>query len=172
MKGALQDAALSPRQRSEKVFDLIADFLLRAIAKDPAGGQVAILLEPPRGGNLRFAYPSHLARGNFVAIDRDCIAGRVFLDQAPLVVNDVPEVPHQSFFERIPNERGRIAPIQKMVASPIPGANDKTVGVVEVSRTGQTRRDAGDDFTPGAAENLRKTCRAVAPFILRVWTPE
>lgn len=169
MKQAVTDSASSLESRKRKIHGLAADFLVRAIARDPERGDVGILMRVHDASMLTFTYPPHLARGNLLPLDRESIAGRVVLGGRPVVENEVKSQPHKHFFERIPNARGEVRPIQKMVAAPILAADGEAVGVVEVSRVGDAATTAGEDFTERDAENLAKCCRAFAPFILRTW---
>lgn len=170
MKAVVADGARSPWQRSEKVLELAASFMVAAIARDPERGQVGILMRIPDAPMLTFAYPSHLSEGNTLPLDQNSVAGRVFLGRTVAIENQLKRESHKDFFERIPNERGAVRPIQKMVAAPILVSDGEAIGVAEVSRTGSTLATAGPDFTPQDAENLLKTCRAFAPFVARTWT--
>lgn len=168
-------AASGPGQevnRSRQVLDLAGGFLVRALARSEERGQVAILMLDPDLGQLVFAYPQHLARGNFVPVDKNSIAGRVMLDAQVLIQNNLPNEPHRDFFERIPSPEGKPRPIQKMAAAPLLGQDGKPIGVVEVSRTGTTPAEAGEDFTSVDGDNLVKTCRVLAPWLARTWVRE
>lgn len=171
MKKLLQSAAGGPTDTvSERILEMAGDFLVKALVRDPEKGAVAILMLVPADEQLTFAFPRHLARGNTLPVDEDSFAGRVVLRGQVLVENRVPQEPHKDFFERIPDERGTVRSIQKMVAAPLV-VDGRAIGVVEVSRTGATPAEAGPDFTPRDGENLGKCCRAFAPFIARTWTP-
>lgn len=155
---------------SQRILDMAGDFLLKALVGDPEKGAVAILMVVPADEQLTFVFPRHLARGNTIPLDQDSFAGRVVLRGEVLVENRVPNEPHKEYFERIPDERGSVRSIQKMVAAPLV-VDGRAIGVVEVSRTGTTAAEAGSDFTPRDGENLRKCCHVFAPFISRTWTP-
>ncbi len=167
MKRVVADP-VQPRQRSERIMAMAADFLLRALARDLEKGAVAILMRLPDSDQLTFAYPFHLAHGNTLPVDRESIAGRVVLSKKPSVENDVPNEPHRDFFERIPDTEGAVRPIQRMIAAPLVTAEGEVIGVVEICRTGSTP----PDFSPQDAENLGKCCRAFTPYIARTWTEE
>ncbi|NJL29773.1 MAG: GAF domain-containing protein [Thermoanaerobaculia bacterium] len=159
-------------QRSRQVLELAGGFLVGALARSEERGQVAILMLDTELGQLVFAYPHHLARGNFVPVDRNSIAGRVMLDTEVVIQNNVPNEPHRDFFERIPGPEGKPRPIQKMVAAPLLAPDGKAIGVVEVSRTGANLAEAGQDFTPQDGDNLAKTCKVLAPWFARTWVRE
>ncbi len=161
-----------PQIRSGKILKLAGDFLAAALAGEARNGQAAVLMVDPDLEHLTFAYPEHLARGNTLPIDRDSFAGRVVLQKAVLLQNNVPDEPHKDFFERIPDPSGEVRPIQKMIASPIFGREGNVIGVVEVSRTGSDSASRGANFTPQDVKNLEKSCRVFAPFIAQTWVRE
>ncbi len=163
--------AYEPQARSTKILALAADFLAAALAGGRSG-QTAILMVDPDLEQLTFAYPEHLARGNTLPIDRNSFAGQVVLQRAVLLQNNVPDEPHKDFFERIPDPAGEVRPIQKMIASPLFGREDKVIGVVEVSRTGRESVGQQANFTPQDVTNLEKSCRVFAPFIAQTWIRE
>ncbi len=163
---------IDPQDRSSKVLKLAGDFLAAALAGDSRNGQAAILMVDHNLGQLTFAYPEHLARGNAMPIDKSSFAGQVVLKKAVLLQNSVPQEPHKDFFERIPDPSGEVRPIQKMIASPLFDQNKQVIGVIEVSRTGRESSGADANFTPRDVENLETSCRVFAPFIVRTWTRE
>lgn len=170
MKTVLADAGTVPELRFTKILDLAADFLCLALAKDMERGQAAVLMLVPEDSRLTFVYPQHLAGGNSIPLSRDSFAGRVVLEQRPLLENRVSEEPHKDVFERIPGPSGKARQIHKMIAAPIFDGSGKAVGVVEVSRTGDSPGAAGEDFKPVDVQNLEKCCRAFAPFVVRSWS--
>ncbi len=159
----------SSDQRCARILELLAGFLVAALARDADRGQAAVLMAIDGRSQLTFAYPPHLARGNVLPIDRDSFAGRVVLGQRPMIENQVPDEPHKDFFERIPARGQKVRPIQKMIAAPMLDAAGEPFGVIEVSRTGSTPAAAGADFTAVDAKNLEQCCRAFAPFVARTW---
>ena len=159
-----------PRDRADKVMELVGGFLSRALAGEVRNGQTAILMIDRDLEHLTFAYPEHLARGNVLPIDRNSFAGQVVLSREILIENNVAREPHKDFFERIPDSSGSVRPIQKMVASPLFGRDGKVIGVVEVSRAGDEHSGPEANFTARDGKNLETSCRVFAPFIDRTWT--
>jgi hypothetical protein len=72
-------------------------------------------------------------------------------------------VKHVSFFESI-KLRDRPMPIQKMVTAPLL-LRGQPIGVAEISRKGETARDAGPDFTPADLRRAQEILDAVTPFL-------
>lgn len=159
-------------ERSDRILSLSAEFLLKALARDETTGRVAILMLLPEFNQLTFAYPRYLAQGNTLPVDHESFAGRVLLRKEMLIENNVPDEPHKDFFERIPDESGNIRPIQKMLAAPLVNPEGNAIGVVEVSRTGNSAAEAGPDFTSQDAANLGKCCKVFTQFIAKTWTRE
>ena len=110
--------------------------------------EVAMLLLSLDGKHLRFIAPRRFAELGSIPttqarLDR---RGRAVAKRSGEVINNVPMVKHVSFFESI-KLRDKPSPIQKMVTTPLV-VRGQPVGVAEISRKGETVRDAGPDFTP------------------------
>lgn len=160
------------QQRSRRMLQLAGEFLSAALGGTDCNGQTAILMVDRDLDQLTFAYPEHLADGNVLPIDDKSFAGQVVMKKSALLENSVPQEPHKDFFERIPDPSGSVRSIQKMIASPLFGAEGQVIGVVEVSRTGEEAAGAKANFRPQDVTNLEKSCRVFAPFIARTWTRE
>ena len=167
MKQTLREA--SPAHRFDKVLSLAMDFLVEALTGDPSKGQAAVLMVLPEDQQLAFTYPTHLAGGNMIPIDRDSFAGRAVLEKTVLIENNAAKEEHRDVFERIPGPDGQARTIQKMLAAPFFDQQGNVLGIIEISRTGNTPADAGPDFSPKDGENLTKSCRIFAPFIAHTW---
>lgn len=126
--------------------------------------EVAILLLSSDGRHLRFVAPRRFAElGSIPVSKRDSIAVGVLARRTGDVINNVPMVRHVSFFESI-KLRDRPAPIQKMVTTPLV-IRGQAVGVAQVSRKGETPREAGPDFTTADLRRAQEIFDAVAPFL-------
>jgi hypothetical protein len=132
--------------------------------------EVGILLLSSDGRHLRFVAPRQFAElGSIPLTKRDSIAVGVFARRAGDVINNVPLVKHVSFFESI-KLRDRPVPIQKMVTAPLV-VRGQPVGVAEISRKGDTARDAGPDFTAADLEKAQEFFDAVAPLLAEARPP-
>jgi hypothetical protein len=159
-----------PAGRFEKILELAADFLVQGLVRDqPTQGQAAFLMVLAEHEQLMFTFPRHLANGNVLPINRDSFAGRVVLQKDVLIENNAAEEVHKDVFERIPGPGREARIIQKLVAAPILGETGDVLGVVEISRTGESSTVAGVDFSRQDGENLQKSCRIFAPFIAHTW---
>ena len=170
MKAVLANQQKPPLHRFYDTLGLAAGFLRPALGRTGDKSTAAILMLDAEYERLSFAFPRHLASGNYMPSDPDSIAGRVVREKRGMVFNKVAEEPHKDFFERIPDDQGSVRPIQKMIAAPFLDKEGNVFGVVEVNRTGADRTDAGPDFLPTDAQNLEKCCKAFAPFVMHSWS--
>jgi hypothetical protein len=153
------------RDRLELLLDM-GDRVVKAVTHEFSckNDEVAILLLSADGRHLRFVAPRAFAQlGTIPVTKRDSIAVNVLARRAGEVINNVPMVKHVSFFESI-KLRDRPAPIQKMVTTPLL-IKGQAVGVAEVSRKGETPRDAGADFTASDLHRAKEIFDAVAPYL-------
>jgi len=132
--------------------------------------EVAILILSSDGRHLRFVAPRRFAElGSIPVTKRDSIAVGVLSRRAGDVINNVPMVRHVSFFESI-KLRDKPAPIQKMVAAPLL-VRGQAIGVAQISRKGETPRDAGPDFTPADLRRAQELLDSVAPYFAEARPP-
>ena len=87
----------------------------------------------------------------------------VFSRRAGEVINNVPMVKHVTFFESI-KPRDKPAPIQKMVTVPLL-VRQQPVGVVQISRKGNSPAEAGPDFTAQDQKRAQEIFSVIAPLL-------
>jgi hypothetical protein len=127
--------------------------------------EVAILVVTSDRKHLRFAAPRKFADlGTIPVTKRDSIAVNILGKKAGEAMNNVPMVKHVAFFESV-KLRDRAVPIQKMITVPILHEGD-AVGVAQISRKGESSRDAGPDFTPADVKKAQDLFAAVAPYLV------
>jgi hypothetical protein len=157
--------------RRELLLDM-ADRIVKTVSQEFSckHDEVAILLLSVDGRHLRFIAPRRFADlGSIPVTKRDSIAVNALARKSGEVNNNVPNVKHVSFFESI-KLRDRPAPIQKMVTAPIM-MGGKPIGVAQVSRKGETARDAGADFTPADLQRAQEIFDSVAQYLLSARPP-
>jgi hypothetical protein len=151
--------------RRELLLDM-GDRVVKSVSQEFACklDEVAILLLSHDGRHLRFVAPRKFADlGSIPVTKRDSIAVNALARKAGEVINNVPMVKHVSFFESI-KLRDRPAPIQKMVTVPIM-LTGKAIGVAQVSRKGETAREAGADFSPADLRHAQEIFDGVAQYL-------
>ena len=153
------------KNRHELLLDM-ADRVVKAVSHEFGCKQeeVAILLLSIDGRHLRFIAPRRFAElGSIPTSKRDSIAVGVLARRTGEVINNVPMVKHVSFFESI-KLKDKPIPIQKMVTTPLV-VKGQPVGVAEISRKGETIRDAGADFTPADLRHAKEIFDGIAPLL-------
>ncbi len=126
--------------------------------------EVAILLLSADGRQLRFVAPRPFAElGSIPLTKRDSIAVNVFSRRAGEVTNNVPMVRHVALFETI-KLRDKVVPIQKMVTSPI-FLKGQPIGVVQLSRKGESGREAAPDFGAADLRQVQEIFEGLASYL-------
>jgi hypothetical protein len=151
--------------RRELLLDM-ADRIVKTVSHSFSCKQdeVAILLLTSDGKSLRFIAPRRFGDlGTIPVTKRDSIAVGVLARRVGEVINNVPMVRHVTFFESI-KLRDKVVPIQKMVSTPIL-FRGQPIGVAQVSRKGETSRDAGPDFTAADLKRAQEIFDSVAQYL-------
>jgi hypothetical protein len=151
--------------RQELLLDM-ADRVVKSVSREFScrPDEVAILLLTSDGHHLRFVAPRQLAGlGTIPVTKRDSIAVTVLARRSGEVTNNVPTVRHVAFFESI-KLRDKPAPIQKMVTVPM-FSNGELIGVAQVSRKGETPREAGPDFSEADLLFSQEVFDSIAPYL-------
>ena len=110
--------------------------------------EVAILALGSGDKFLNFIVPEKLQKiGNLPMTSSTSLAVRTAREKRPEVINNFTTAKHSTVFEAVPLGQQRGDPIQKIMSAPI-NVDNKTVGVIQVSRKGKTVASVGPDFTP------------------------
>ncbi|MCB9637527.1 MAG: hypothetical protein H6727_01315 [Myxococcales bacterium] len=135
-----QDAFAEARKASSPIAQEIAKKL--ALKSD----EVSILISSADGSSLRFLYPEALFKtGIRLPTDRNSLAGQTIYYKKPQVHNNMTQVKHMAFFERVKTSETSPIPIQKMLTIPIRNG-DAVIAIVQCSRKAKTLDEAGPDF--------------------------
>ena len=168
-------AMLAQRDKIKNRHELLLDMgerVVKVVSQEFSCKQeeVAVLLLSSDGRHLRFVAPRRFAElGSIPTSKRDSIAVGVLSKRSGDVINNVPMVKHVSFFESI-KLKDKPIPIQKMVTTPLL-VKGQPVGVVEISRKGETSRDAGPDFTPADLRHVQEVFEGIAPLLAEARPP-
>lgn len=111
-----------------------------------------------RGLSLEFVYPFALRSAGRIPLTSSAVAATTATNKKAEIFNNFARVSHNSVFELVPlggSAKTNTDPqrIQKLMSAPVLDANRKVIGVVQISRKGRTRDEAGFDFTE---EDLQK----------------
>ena len=112
-----------------------------------ATDEIAILELMPSGKSLSFVLPQKLrAVGTIPLTSTAALAARTARERRLDIVNNFASARHASVFEGVPLDGRQGEAIHKIISAPIL-RGDKVIGVVQISRKGQSPVDAGPDFT-------------------------
>lgn len=124
--------------------ELAAGEIAKLFAVEP--DEVAILELLPAGKSLQFVLPGKLqAVGTIPLSSSSALAARTVRERRSDIVNKFSLSRHASVFEGVPLGRRQSETIQKIMSAPIV-SGDKVIGVVQISRKGETQSDCGPDF--------------------------
>jgi hypothetical protein len=117
--------------------------------------EIAILELRPGSKVLTFVLPEKLrAVGNIPLTSANSLAARTARERRSDIVNNFAQSRHASVFEGVPLGRRQGVCIQKLISAPIIRENE-VLGVVQISRKGETSQECGPDFNPGDLKALR-----------------
>jgi len=152
--------------RRELLMDM-SDLIVKSVshAFGCKADEVAILLLTHDGGQLRFIAPrKFVSLGTIPVSKRDSIATAALNKRSGDVINNVPQVKHVSFFESVKIRDKPSGPIQKMITTPLL-TQKGPIGVVQISRKGNTPVEAGPDFSPDDLKKAQDIFRVIAPLL-------
>lgn len=122
---------------------------------------------------LKFLYPVELQAAGSIPLSGSAVAARTATSKKADVFNNFARVPHRSIFETIKlRDVEAPQPIQKLMSAPVLGPNGDVVGVVQVSRKGDTPREAGKDFSREDLEKLIQVGQILSPYLTKMYSPE
>jgi len=123
--------------------------------------EVAILAVSNRWRHLHFLVPHVLKNVGFIPLtSNSALAARTARDSRSEINNNFSAVRHASVFEGVKAATMTGESIQKIISAPIL-FEGKVVGVMQVSRKGDSASSAGPDFT---AEELRRVLAICKPL--------
>jgi GAF domain-containing protein len=140
----------------------IAEAVGRVFSVHP--DEVAILTLAPGDSFLQFRVPEKLQHvGQIPLSSNSALAARTAREKKPQLINHFDITPHATVFEavRLKEEGGE--PIQKILSAPIV-LNDKTVGVIQISRKAKTPAVA-HDFSQKDLSQLISIAEVIAPAL-------
>ena len=127
--------------------------------------EVAIMAVSLRWKHLYFLAPAELKNIGFVPLSSNsALAARTAREAKAEIVNNFAAVRHASVFEgvKIGTESGEA--LQKIISAPIL-AEERVVGVMQVSRKGATAMSVGPDFTAEELSRVVALCRPLGKLL-------
>lgn len=117
---------------------------------------------------LKFLYPIELQAAGSIPLSGSAVAARTATTKKPDLFNNFSKVPHRSIFETIKLRDGEVPqPIQRLMSAPVVGNDGEVIGVVQISRKGDTPKEAGRNFTREDLELLQEAAKIVAIYLVQ-----
>jgi hypothetical protein len=142
---------LAPEPTDPEILDAIAGRIAHAFGV--ANDEVAVLGVIAKGKLLKFIIPEKLrAIGTIPLSSTGSLAAKTAREKRGEISNNFANSRHASVFEAVPIGRTQGETIQKIMSAPILLEN-KTIGVVQISRKARSQEESGTDFR---SDDLRK----------------
>jgi GAF domain-containing protein len=130
--------------------------------------EVAILAVSERLRHLYFLVPQALRQvGQIPLSSTSALAVRTVRESRPEIVNNFSSMRHASVFEGVRADTLTASAIQRIISAPIL-VEGKVIGVIQISRKGQTLSEAGPEFTAGDLGKLLAICKPLGKLIRHV----
>jgi len=130
--------------------------------------EVAILVVSHKWRHLYFLLPEALKNVGHIPLSSPvAIAARTVRESRPEINNNFHETRHITVFESIKAESLKGAAIQKIISAPIL-VGSKVVGVIQVSRKGDSPKTAGPDFTAADLGKVLALCKPLGELLQRL----
>lgn len=127
--------------------------------------EVAILAVSNRWRHLHFLAPAALKHVGFVPLtSNSALAARTARESRAEINNNFSAVRHATVFEGVKAATTTGESIQKIVSAPILNEG-KVVGVIQISRKGDSPATAGADFTADDLGKILAICRPLGKLV-------
>jgi len=143
--------------------EMLADKIAREIRVK--ADEVAILGVSTRWRHLHFLVPAALKHVGFIPLtSNSALAARTARENKPEINNNFAAMRHATVFEGVKAATISGQSIQKIISAPI--VNDgKVVGVIQISRKGDSPANAGADFTAEELDKVLALCKPLGKLV-------
>ncbi len=155
--------ALSAQADSEARLETAVRYLCPAFSV--TAEEVAIFRLDDRGETLTFIWPPKLRTSGEIPLSAASpLVAQTARNNSGYINNLFATTPHASFFELFRLSQASPLPIQKIISAPLCGPG-RVIGVVQVSRKGETAAAAGPDFSRNDLLILQKLATVIAAHL-------
>jgi len=149
--------------------DCTPEAICIAVAKIFGVKKTEVGLLKLKGRLLRFIYPPELTTAGAIPLTSSAVAARTARSRRAELFNSFAQVEHSSVFEVVPLGNAGSEPevIQKLMSAPVFSPHEDVIGVIQVSRKGQSPTAAGADFAPEDLEKLRSVGVSIGTLMSR-----
>ncbi|HEY8715124.1 MAG TPA: GAF domain-containing protein [Candidatus Acidoferrum sp.] len=134
--------------------------------------EVAIMGLSTRWKHLYFLVPENLAQVGYIPLSSNsALAARTARESRPEINNNFATVRHASVFEGVKVAGEPTQAIQKIISAPIL-SEARVVGIIQISRKGDSVASAGPDFTPSDLGQVLALCKPLGKLLRHVADPQ
>ncbi len=165
----IKSSELEKEEKFNKFLDEVSSFYQEVYNVDE--DEVTILLSNKKRNVLSFAKPDYLRDSGFIPMTSpDSMAVKSIHEKKAKLMNHIASIRHANIFESVKHPKKYSRPIQMMMIAPI-FVEGVPLGAIEVVRKGNTKTEAGDDFSQEDFKNFVESVKKLAPYFL-YFTPE
>jgi hypothetical protein len=130
--------------------------------------EVAIMGLSTRWKHLYFLAPEALHQVGYIPLSSNsALAARTARESRPEINNKFAAARHASVFEGVKVGNASAEAIQKIISAPIL-SDGRVVGIIQVSRKGDSLASAGPDFTPSDLGQILALCKPLGKLLRHV----
>ena len=130
--------------------------------------EVAILALSTRWRHLHFLVPEALKNVGFIPLSSNsALAARTARDSRPEIENSFANARHATVFEGVKITNEAAEAIQKLISAPIL-FDGKVIGVIQISRKGDSPASAGLDFTADDLGKILALCKPLGKLLQHI----
>jgi GAF domain len=121
------------------------------------------------GSLLKFLYPPELKETGAIPLSSSAVAASTARGRRADIFNSFTRIKHSSVFELVKlGADDGLDPeaIQKLMSAPILSPRGEVIGVIQVSRKGQSAATAGPDFTADDLERLKSVAVSIGKLMV------
>jgi hypothetical protein len=110
---------------------------------------------------LQFVYPPELRKTGLIPLISSAQVAKTAMSKRAEIFNNFTSVRHSSIFETVRFSGESSLTIQRLMSAPISGPNGNVVGVIQISRKGNTPMDSGPEFDQADLHELREIANSI-----------
>jgi len=130
--------------------------------------EVAIMGMSLRWRHLHFLVPEALKKVGYIPLSStSALAARTARESRPEIINNFGSTRHACVFEGVKIGNESAEAIQKIISAPIL-YEGKVVGIIQISRKGESAKTVGPDFTAAELGKVLALCKPLGKILQRL----
>jgi hypothetical protein len=121
---------------------------------------------------LQFVYPLELRKTGMIPLISSAQVAKTAMSKRAEIFNNFTSVRHSSVFETVRFRGESSLTIQRLMSAPILGPNGNVVGVIQISRKGNSSMDSGPEFDQNDLQQLREIAKSIGRVATKLFESE